>query len=251
MLIALILQAFSHGRLRLMIAVYGHARAQAPHSLHLDLSICATWFSSKEMAPKRQTSSQRCAKQPRQALVTSQPPIGHSSQAISITSITFGFDLLPPIASFTRSLRIARSLYTQQRIVGVLPGTIIFGISMTFSAKVSFHACLATSRNTLYFKCCTFVSNLRMFILLQVFIIVSAAVSPRGEAISAVWRLIVLSARAEFPPQSHRGECTQANGICDHTVQFLQHIYGRSVYFEYARFPEKRMVLIGQWRIHL
>ncbi|MBQ5352063.1 MAG: hypothetical protein IIU38_07715, partial [Bacteroidaceae bacterium] len=42
---------------------------------------------------------------------------------------------------------IARSLYTQQRIVGVFPGTMVFGISSTFSRSVSFHACLATSLN--------------------------------------------------------------------------------------------------------
>ena len=36
---------------------------------------------------------------------------------------------------------------------------IIFGISNNFSYKVSSQAFLATSLNTLYFKCCTCVSN--------------------------------------------------------------------------------------------
>ena len=37
--------------------------------------------------------------------------------------------------------------------------TIFLGISSILSRRVSFHACLATSRRTLYFRCCTFVSN--------------------------------------------------------------------------------------------
>ncbi|MEA4899182.1 MAG: hypothetical protein VB067_13920 [Christensenellaceae bacterium] len=36
---------------------------------------------------------------------------------------------LPPIARATRSVAIARSLYTQQRIVGSGPGAISGGIS--------------------------------------------------------------------------------------------------------------------------
>ena len=60
---------------------------------------------------------------------------------------------VPPMASFTRSPRIARSLYTQQRMVGTFPGTIAFGMSITFSISVSFQAWRATSRSTLYFRC--------------------------------------------------------------------------------------------------
>ena len=48
-------------------------------------------------------------------------------------------------------------------MVGVLPGTMIFGISSTFCSRVSFHACLATSRRTLYLRCCIFVSNFLNF----------------------------------------------------------------------------------------
>lgn len=69
--IALTLQELTQGRLKFMIALYGQTLAHAPHSTHLVLSMWATWFSSSVIAPRRQTSSQRCARQPRQALVTS------------------------------------------------------------------------------------------------------------------------------------------------------------------------------------
>lgn len=67
---ALTLQAFSQGRLWLVIALYGQTLAQAPHSTHFSLSMTARWCLSKLMAPRLQTSSQRCAMQPRQDSVT-------------------------------------------------------------------------------------------------------------------------------------------------------------------------------------
>ena len=79
-----------------------------------------------------------------------------------MTSITLGFSLDPPMAMRTRSARMARSLYTQQRIVGVVPGTMVYGIRVMFSISLSSHASRATSLRTLYFRCCTLVSNLRM-----------------------------------------------------------------------------------------
>ena len=83
--IALTLHAIWQGRLRLMIAVYGHTSEQRPHSTHLVLSMNATWLWSNVIAPRGHTSSHRCARQPRQDEVTSYPAAGHSSQAMSMT----------------------------------------------------------------------------------------------------------------------------------------------------------------------
>ena len=44
-------------------------------------------------------------------------------------------------------------------MVGVWPGTMVLGISKIPSKSVSFQARRATSRNTLYLRCCTLVSN--------------------------------------------------------------------------------------------
>jgi hypothetical protein len=48
----------------------------------------------------------------------------------------FLFSLLPPIESLTLSPKIALSLYTQQRIVGSLPGTRVEGISKILSKSL-------------------------------------------------------------------------------------------------------------------
>ena len=79
---------------------------------------------------------------------------------MSITSITFLWSGLPPIASLTLSITTACSLYIQQRIVGVLPGIIILGILGMFSVRVPCQAKRATSLNTLYLSFCTLVSNI-------------------------------------------------------------------------------------------
>ena len=44
-------------------------------------------------------------------------------------------------------------------MVASFPGTIVLGISVICSSNSSLHAKRATSRSTLYFKCCIFVSN--------------------------------------------------------------------------------------------
>ena len=82
---------------------------------------------------------------------------------MSITSITLGFSLSPPIAILTCFEIIALSLYIQQCIVDSFPGTIISGIFIIFSNNLPFHACRATSQRTLYLRYCTFVSNLLIF----------------------------------------------------------------------------------------
>ena len=51
-------------------------------------------------------------------------------------------------------------------MVGTLPGSIRSGISVTFSASVPAHASRATSLKTLYFRCCTLVSNFLILPLL-------------------------------------------------------------------------------------
>ena len=128
-LIALTLQEATQGRFCAMMAPYGHACVHLPHSMHLVLSTTAR-CSMIWMAPFGQTSWQRWTMQPRQAGVTKMPPIGHSSQAMSMTSTTFGLSLLPPSASLMRSCTMARSLKMQQRIVAFGPGEISLGMSV-------------------------------------------------------------------------------------------------------------------------
>ena len=103
------LHARMHGRVCLMMAEYGQAAAQRPHSTHFSRSITAC-RSTMEIAFFGQALTQWCAMQPRHACVTMMPSTGHSSHAMGSTSTTFGSSGLPPSASFTRWLMIARSL---------------------------------------------------------------------------------------------------------------------------------------------
>ena len=68
--------------------------------------------------------------QPRHAGVMYIPSIGHASHAASMTSTLLGLLLSPPSAILMRSWTIARSLYMQQRIVGLGPGEMSLGMSM-------------------------------------------------------------------------------------------------------------------------
>ena len=128
-LMALTLQEVTQGRFWWMMAPYGHACVHLPHSMHLDLSTTALW-SMIWMASLGHASWQRWTMQPRQAGVTKMPPMGHSSQAMSMTSTTLGLFLSPPCASLMRSCTMARSLKMQQRMVALGPGEISLGISV-------------------------------------------------------------------------------------------------------------------------
>ena len=68
------------------------------------------WRLTMVMASFGQAFMQLWAMQPRQAWVTVMPSTGHSSQAMGSTSTTLGLRGLPPRASFTRWLMMARSL---------------------------------------------------------------------------------------------------------------------------------------------
>ena len=125
---------------------------------------------------------------------------------MSIVSITFGLSLSPPMAILTLSASIALSLYTQQRIVGIFPGTIIFGIPIASSASVPFHAERATSRSTLYFNRCTFVSNFltSVSIFLNSFSVLVFLIS-FSEATRATTRRFPLPSFSIFLYNSQRG----------------------------------------------
>src|SRR5574344_1665375 len=94
---ALTLQLSTQGLCCAIMALYGQALVHFPHSIHFSLSITA-FLLMIVIAPRGHTSLHLCNIQPRQAGVTYIPAVGHSSQAISITSTTFGLFLSPPIA---------------------------------------------------------------------------------------------------------------------------------------------------------
>ena len=108
--IAFALHAVIHGRFLLWIALYGQAFAHWPQLTHKLLSILALKSSPKEIAFLGQAILHLWAKQPLQSSVTLYPSIGHSSQAILITEITFSPFLTPLVANASLSETIALSL---------------------------------------------------------------------------------------------------------------------------------------------
>ena len=140
------------GRISSAMALYGHAWAHFPHSLHLSGSI---WARSRpmEMAPKLHAFWQALPIHFWQLSVTTNRVIGHSSQAEGITWIILS--LCFPLGHFPSARRtlwrmISLSLYTQQRNWAFGPGISLKGISSLFSSSSPEKASFATSCRTLY-----------------------------------------------------------------------------------------------------
>ena len=143
-------QLLRQGRIRSAMALYGHAWAHLPHSLHLAGSMCAR-SRPISMASKRHDCWQAFPIHFWQLSVTTNREIGQSSQAASMTC-TILSDCLPsggfPSASAIRCRITSRSLYTQQRNRAFGPGIISKGSSSFRSSSVPAKASFATSYST-------------------------------------------------------------------------------------------------------